>query len=76
MGLIAKQQTKKRVAPVSRPVNVALVGTPWLTTGAIPTGALNRSSVFALNLGGVQSYETILSFGTISELRAETDDFK
>ena len=55
---------------------MALVGTPWLTTGAIPTGALNRSSVFALNLGGVQSYETILSFGTISELRAETDDFK
>jgi hypothetical protein len=33
MGLIAKAATKQRVQPLSGPVNAALTGTPWLTTG-------------------------------------------
>lgn len=50
MGLIANQQSKKRVAPISGPVNEALAGTPWLATAAIPTGTMIRASVFALDL--------------------------
>jgi hypothetical protein len=85
MGLIAKAATKKRVQPMSGPVNDALVGSPWLTKGAIPTGALIRSSVFALNLTGVYSSNirgrqsalaSLLTPTTSSHLWVETNDFK
>ena len=88
MGLIAKSQTKKRVAPQSGPMNSALAGAPWLTTGAIPTAALVRSAAFALNLTGTTSSSTrgrqnalaaalfspLTSFS--SKLWVETTDFK
>lgn len=85
MGFIAKAATKKRVQPMSGPVNDALLGTPWLTTGAIPTGALVRSSVFALDLTGARSSNlrgrrsalaSLLAPTSTSHLWVETNDFK
>lgn len=85
MGFIAKAATKKRVQPMSGPVNSALLGTPWLTTGAIPTGALVRSSVFALDLTGARSSNlrgrrpalaSLLAPTSSSHLWVETNDFK
>jgi hypothetical protein len=81
VGFIAKSQTKKRVAVVSGPVNEALAGTPWLTTAAIPTGALIRSSVFALDLTGVRSNTargstSIFTPTYTAQLWVETNDFK
>jgi len=55
LGLLAKNATKKRVGPLSGPLNSALGGSPWLTTGAIPSAALVRSAAFALNLAGTTS---------------------
>ena len=85
MGFIAKAATKKRVQPMSGPVNDALLGTPWLTTGAIPTGALVRSSVFALDLTGARSSNfrgrrsalaSLVAPTSSSHLWVETNDFK
>lgn len=85
MGFIAKAATKKRVQPMSGPVNNALLGTPWLTTGAIPTGALVRSSVFALDLTGARSSNfrgrrsalvSLVAPSSSSHLWVETNDFK
>lgn len=81
MGFIAKSATKKRVAVASGPVNEALAGKPWLTTGAIPTGALVRSSVFALDLTGVRSNSargrsSIFVPTYTAQLWVETSDFK
>lgn len=55
MGLIDKVQTKRRVAPLSASLNSSLSGTPWLTTAAIPVGAIVRSVAFTLNLAGTRS---------------------
>lgn len=55
MGFIAKSTTNKRVAPASAPLNAALSGDPWLTTGAIPTGAIVRSVAFTLGTRGLAS---------------------
>jgi hypothetical protein len=81
VGFIAKSATKKRVAVASGPVNEALAGSPWLTTGAIPTGALIRSSVFALDLTGVRSNSargrsSIFVPTYTAQLWVETNDFK
>jgi hypothetical protein len=85
VGFIAKAATKKRVQPLSGPVNGALLGTPWLTTGAIPTGALVRSAVFALDLTGARSSSfrghrsalaSLLAPTSSSHLWVETSDFR
>lgn len=85
MGFVAKAATRKRVQPMSGPVNSALAGSPWLTTGAIPTGALVRSAVFALDLTGARSSSlrgrqtalaSLVAPTASSHLWVETDDFK
>jgi hypothetical protein len=85
MGFVAKATTKKRVLPTSGPLNDALTGSPWLTTGAIPVGALVRSAVFALDLTGARSSSvrgrqgaltSLLAPTASSHLWVETDDFK
>jgi hypothetical protein len=85
MGFLAKAATKKRIEPKSGPVNAALTGTPWATTGAIPTGALIRSAVFALDLTGARSssfrgrQSSLAALFTptwSSHLWVETDNFK
>jgi hypothetical protein len=81
VGLLAKSATKKRVAPSSGPVNTSLSGTPWLTTGAIPAGALVRSAVFALDLTGARSSQSrgrTSSFAptSASQLWVESFDFR
>ncbi len=85
MGLLAKAATKKRVQPASGPVNGALAGTPWLTNGGIPAGALIRSAVFALDLTGARSNSlrgrqhvltTLVAPTYASHLWVETSDFR
>ena len=82
MGFIAKNATKKRTAPASGPLNPALGGTPWLTTGAIPIGALVRSAVFALDITGARSMgrttRRVSAFTptSASHLWVETSDFR
>lgn len=85
MGFVAKAATKKRVQPMSGPVNSALGGSPWLTTGAISAGALVRSAVFALDLTGARSSSlrgrqavlaSLVAPTASSKLWVETDDFK
>jgi hypothetical protein len=74
--------TKKRTAPVSGPLNSALAGTPWLTTGAIPIGALVRSAVFAVDIIGARSVGrtgrrvSALTPTSASQFWVETSDFK
>jgi hypothetical protein len=43
------------MAPVVGPLNEALHGGPWLTTGAVPTGALVRSAAFGMSIDGLAS---------------------
>src|SRR5580692_641606 len=85
MGFVAKAATKKRVQPMSGPVNAALTGTPWLTTGGIPVGALIRSAVFGLDLTGARSSNargrqsalaSLFAPASSSHLWVETNDFK
>lgn len=85
MGLFAKAATKKRVQPMSGPVNSALAGTPWLTKGGVPVGALVRSAVFALDLVGARSSSlrgrqhalvSLVAPASASRLWVETNDFK
>jgi hypothetical protein len=85
MGLIAKSATKKRVQPMSGPVNGALGGTPWLTNGGIPAGALIRSAVLALDLTGTRSSSlrgrqhvlaSLVVPAFASHLWVETNDFR
>jgi hypothetical protein len=69
MGFITKSLTKKRVAPMSAPLNGALAGTPWTTTGAIPVGALMRSAAFSLAIEGLETtsaaYKSVLQTSVI-----------
>ena len=80
MGLIAKSATKKRVAPARGPINETLIGAPWTTTGAIPTGALVRSALFSIPLGGVTSTNSsrmgALTLKTTAHAWLESTDFR
>jgi hypothetical protein len=85
MGFIAKAATKKRVQPVEGALNEALRGTPWLTTGGIPTGAIVRSVVLSLDLTGARSSSFrgrrpalagLVAPTSASHLWVETNDFK
>jgi hypothetical protein len=81
VGLLAKSATKKRVTPVTGPVNEALAGTPWLTNGAIPAGALIRSAVLALDLTGARSTQSrgptsVFTPSAASHLWVESFDMK
>ena len=68
MGFLAKSATKKRIQPIAGPLNPALISSgPWTTNGGVPTGALIRSAVLAVDLTGARSNSLR---GTTSKLAA------